>query len=92
MTNEEILEKYFKNGHLITIPRKEKAKQSVFIYFQEQLAKQGQVFTEKEINDFFSQYFHDPVILRRYLVDYGLLQRDAYGRRYTVEGKSTCAD
>ncbi|MGT2949794.1 transcriptional regulator [Streptococcus cuniculi] len=84
MNPADIQEKYVKNGRLLTIPRKEKAKLQLFRYFQEELAKQGQEFTEKQINDFFRTYYDDPAILRRYLVDYGFLERDAYGQTYTI--------
>lgn len=84
MKQTEIYQKYFKEGRLVTIPKKEKAKLQLFAYFQEALAEQGQTFTEKEINDFFHRYYDDTAILRRYLVDYGFLKRDSYGRTYTI--------
>lgn len=52
------------------------------IYLQEELAKKGSVFTEKEVNAFLAEIYDDYAILRRYLVDYGYLSRDQYGLEY----------
>ncbi|MGT2799359.1 DUF2087 domain-containing protein [Streptococcus sp. zg-86] len=84
MDQATIQQKYFRQGRLVTIPKKEQAKWQLFHYFQQQLAEQGQQFTEKEINDFFKTYYDDTAILRRYLVDYGFLERDLYGKIYTI--------
>ncbi|HFI0296359.1 TPA: DUF2087 domain-containing protein [Streptococcus suis] len=40
------------------------------IYLQEELAKKGSTFTEKEVNAFLAEIYDDYAILRRYLVDY----------------------
>ncbi|MER0122179.1 DUF2087 domain-containing protein [Streptococcus sp. ZJ93] len=36
------------------------------------------------MNDFFKIYYDDTAILRRYLVGYGFLERDSYGKIYTI--------
>ncbi len=46
------------------------------IYLQEELAKKGSTFTEKEVNAFLAEFYDDYAVLRRYLVDYGYLSRD----------------
>ncbi|MER0122180.1 hypothetical protein ABPH35_00420 [Streptococcus sp. ZJ93] len=45
MEQATIRQKYFRQGRLVTIPKKEKAKLQLFHYFQQQLAQQGQQFT-----------------------------------------------
>ncbi len=39
-------------------------------------------YTEKEVNQLLEEVYHDYVTLRRYLVDYGFLQRTKSGDRY----------
>lgn len=77
-------EKFFKDGRLLTIPRKLASKQECFAYLTKELSQEGTTFTEKEINAFLKQYYDDFAILRRYLVDYGYLTRDAYGQTYQI--------
>ncbi|HFU4449715.1 TPA: DUF2087 domain-containing protein [Streptococcus suis] len=84
MNSQDIQEKFFRDGKLLVIPKKLKSKQVLFAYLQEELAKKGSVFTEKEVNAFLAEIYDDFAILRRYLVDYGYLTRDDYGREYKI--------
>ncbi|HEL2601408.1 TPA: DUF2087 domain-containing protein [Streptococcus suis] len=87
MNTQDIQEKFFREGKLIVIPKKLKSKQVLFAYLQEELAKKGSTFTEKEVNTFLAEVYDDYAILRRYLVDYGYLSRDQYGLEYRIEEK-----
>ncbi|HFI0832559.1 TPA: DUF2087 domain-containing protein [Streptococcus suis] len=84
MSTQDIQEKFFRDGKLLVIPKKLKSKQVLFAYLQEELAKKGSAFTEKEVNAFLTEIYDDYAILRRYLVDYGYLTRDDYGREYKI--------
>ncbi|NQM37693.1 DUF2087 domain-containing protein [Streptococcus suis] len=87
MNTQDIQEKFFRDGKLLVIPKKLKSKQVLFAYLQEELAKKGSAFTEKEVNGFLAEIYDDYAILRRYLIDYGYLSRDQYGLEYRVEEK-----
>ncbi|HFI0738645.1 TPA: DUF2087 domain-containing protein [Streptococcus suis] len=87
MNVQEIQEKFFREGKLIAFPKKLKSRQDLFAYLQEELAKKGSTFTEKEVNSFLAEIYDDYAILRRYLVDYGYLSRDQYGLEYRIEEK-----
>ena len=87
MNVQEIQEKFFREGKLIAFPKKLKSRQDLFAYLQEELAKKGSIFTEKEVNAFLAEIYDDFAILRRYLVDYGYLSRDQYGLEYRIEEK-----
>ncbi|HEM3164190.1 TPA: DUF2087 domain-containing protein, partial [Streptococcus suis] len=50
MNTQDIQEKFFRDGKLLVIPKKLKSKQVLFAYLQEELAKKGSTFTEKEVN------------------------------------------
>ncbi|NQH33655.1 DUF2087 domain-containing protein [Streptococcus suis] len=84
MNTQDIQEKFFRDGKLLVIPKKLKSKQVLFAYLQEELAEKGSAFTEKEVNAFLTEIYDDYAILRRYLVDYGYLTRDDYGREYKI--------
>lgn len=81
MGNEELFQKYFQDGKLRQIPKKNKGKQELFRFFAEQF-DDAKVYTEKEINEKLKNFYDDFAILRRYLVDYGYLLRDQYGKEY----------
>ncbi|HEL1617083.1 TPA: DUF2087 domain-containing protein [Streptococcus suis] len=87
MNTQDIQEKFFRDGKLLVIPKKLKSKQVLFAYLQEELAKKGSTFTEKDVNTFLAEIHDDYAILRRYLVDYGYLSRDQYGLEYKIEEK-----
>lgn len=81
---EKILTTYFKNGldgPLDTFPSKEKRK---LIVLQQILTKFeiGKKYTEKEINAVLKPIFHDYVTLRRYLIEYGFMERAQDGTTY----------
>lgn len=84
MDRELVLKRFFKGGRLQAIPKKLEGKHQLFAYLQEELATQGQSFTEKEVNAFLRAYYPDYAILRRYLVDFAYLERDTDGREYRL--------
>ena len=84
---EEIKVKYFKEGKLMTIPKKEKNKISVLQLVLQMLKEKSLEFTEKELNEAIKEIYPDYSLIRRYLVDYKLLERDNYGRMYKIVGE-----
>ncbi|WP_019152548.1 DUF2087 domain-containing protein [Robertmurraya massiliosenegalensis] len=89
ITEEErnkVLTTYFKHGvdgPLDTFPSKEKRK----LIILQQILTRFEVtkkYTEKEINDILKTIFHDYVTLRRYLIEYGFMDRDRDGATYWV--------
>lgn len=72
--NKTIQERYFKNGRLTVIPKKEKNKLEVLNELI-QLFEMNKQYNEKEINELLQNVYPDFAILRRYLVDYKYLNR-----------------
>lgn len=72
--NKTIQERYFKNGQLTVIPKKEKNKLEVLNELI-QLFEMNKQYNEKEINELLQNVYPDFAILRRYLVDYKYLNR-----------------
>lgn len=85
--NADILKAYFKqgpDGPVSEFPRKQKRKVAIL----RQLIKRfeiGQEYTEKEVNAILTEAYPDYVTLRRYLIDYGLLEREEDGSLYWVK-------
>ena len=72
--NKTIQERYFENGRLTVIPKKEKNKLEVLNELI-QLFEMNKQYNEKEINELLKNVYPDFAILRRYLVDYKYLNR-----------------
>jgi hypothetical protein len=69
---------------LIRFPRKEKKKLVILTRIAAQFEK-GRDYTEREVNSILEAIFDDYVTLRRYLIEYGFLDRERNGSRYWVK-------
>lgn len=85
--NEKILKKYFVhglNGPISTFAMKEKSKLVVL----RQIAKRfeaGRIYNEKEVNEILKTAYEDFVTLRRYLIEYGFMDRKPDGSEYWLK-------
>ncbi|WP_239004593.1 DUF2087 domain-containing protein [Paenibacillus tepidiphilus] len=82
----EIIGSYFKegpDGPLAEFPRKHKRRAAILRQLIQRFMP-GRDYTEKEVNAILEEAFDDYVLLRRYLIDYGLLAREEDGSRYWV--------
>lgn len=91
ITEEEyssIMEQYFPqgpDGPLTSFPRKEKRKIAVLRHIASHF-ESGIRMTEKEVNEQLSQFWaEDYVMLRRYLIEYGYLDREDDGSAYWLK-------
>lgn len=82
---EKVLTTFFAQGlegPITNFPSKEKRKYVII----EQLASrftENRVYSEQEVNAILKPVYPDFVTLRRYLVDFGFLERDKAGRSYS---------
>ena len=87
ITEEEQLQiaaKYMVNGKLTKFPLKQKQKLIVLREIAKYLeAKKN--YTEKELNDILVNIYEDYVVIRRYLIEYGFLDRKADGSTYWLK-------
>lgn len=88
--NEAILDKFFpegREGPLKTFAIKEKYK----IVVLQEMAKRFQnnrIYNEKEVNQILKEVYEDDhVTIRRYLIEYGFLDRKADGSRYWIKSR-----
>lgn len=85
---DQIVKKYFPDGtsgKLTSFSQQEKHK---FVVLRE-IAKrfeQDRFYGEKEVNELLKPVFHDYVKVRRYLIEYGFLDREPDGSQYWLKG------
>ncbi|WP_438348201.1 DUF2087 domain-containing protein [Paenibacillus sp. FA6] len=87
--NEEILNTYFKEGlqgPLTEFPKKEKRK-IVILRHLTQFFDVQKSYSEKEVNAILMERLDDYVTLRRYLIEYGFMDREPDGSKYWVKSK-----
>jgi len=83
---ESIIQKYFteNKGQLTKFPAKEKQKIVVLREIASSL-EHDQTYTEKELNIRLKRYYDDYVLIRRYLIEYGFLDRKQDGSSYWLK-------
>lgn len=87
--NASLIKQYFPegpNGPLASFPRKEKRK-IVILRHIASFFKNGVKYTEKEVNEQLSRFWKDDyVTLRRYMIEYGFLDRKDDCSEYWMKG------
>jgi len=84
---EKSLKKYFPegmNGPLKKFPLKEKQKLVVLREIVKRFDP-NKIYHEKEINEVLTTIYDDYVILRRYLIEYGFIDRKPDGSQYWLK-------
>lgn len=85
--NEKILSVHFKqglDGPLNSFPLKEKKRIAIIRHIVKSFDA-SKTYTEKEVNAVLKQFYDDYVLLRRYLIEYGFMDRTADGSSYWVK-------
>ncbi len=82
--SEKILKSYFKDCKLKTFPAGEKKK---IVILKEIIGSfdVNKKYTEKEVNEILKDIFDDFVTIRRYLIEYGFMEREKDCSRYWVK-------
>ncbi|MBY0098237.1 DUF2087 domain-containing protein [Mesobacillus maritimus] len=80
---EKIVTKYFSKGALTQFPPKEKQRLVILREISTHL-KKDYIYDERELNQILKGFYEDYILIRRYLVDYGFLDRQSDGSRYWV--------
>lgn len=80
---EKTLQSFIQNAVLRELPSKEKRKVIIFLELIKKFDKEIS-YSEKEVNEIIKSFYGDFAILRRYLVDYQLLERSKDCKQYWV--------
>ncbi len=78
---KQILAKYFRDSRIEQFPKKEKRK-LVLLHRVSKLFEKDKKYSEKEVNEKLKKVAADHVTIRRYLIDYGFLERQKDGSEY----------
>lgn len=84
---EKIISKYFPEGtnkRLTKFPPKEKQRLVILREITKQL-KPDHMYTEQELNQILKAIYEDHVMIRRYLIEYGFLDRKPDGSKYWLK-------
>lgn len=91
VTEEErrgILAKYFTegtDGPITTFEMQEKSKLIILREIASSRFDAGRSYKEKEVNEILGKVYHDYVTLRRYLIEYGFMDREPDGSKYWLK-------
>ena len=81
---ENVLKNYIVEDKIIKIPRAEKKKIIILQYLLQKFQRNKR-YTEKEVNEIIKNIHEDFVSLRRYLIQYGFMDREDNGSAYWVK-------
>lgn len=85
--NQKILSTYLKfgpNGPLDSFPTKEKKRLAIIRHIAK-FFDANKTYHEKEVNAILKPFYDDYVLLRRYLIEYGFMDRTSDGSAYWVK-------
>lgn len=85
--NDEVISRYFDSSNHLVIkefPAKEKKKIIILRHLMQQFDRNKQ-YQEKEVNEILKKFYEDYVTIRRYLVQYGFLDRSKNSEYYWVK-------
>ncbi len=88
--NEKVLKTYFPyglEGPLKEFPSKEKRKIAVLRHLMTRFER-NRIYSEKEVNAVLKDAFSDYVTLRRYMIEYGFMDRKDDGSEYWAKGEA----
>ncbi|HPE69661.1 MAG TPA: DUF2087 domain-containing protein [Thermotogota bacterium] len=82
---QALVSRYFRSdGSLENFPPKQKAKMVILRHIAKTSFASGETYTETQVNHKLMSLYEDYVMLRRYLVEYGFLDRTKDGTKYWV--------
>jgi hypothetical protein len=81
---ENVLKNYIINDKIINLPRSVK-KKVILLQFLLQGFQRNKRYTEKEVNEIIKLRHEDFAAIRRYMIQYGLMDREDNGSAYWVK-------
>lgn len=78
------LDRFMRLGRIERYPANKAERRELLAWIVSQAIKPGETLTERQVNERLLSYTDDVVLLRRYLVDFGLLSRTPSGSSYSL--------
>jgi hypothetical protein len=76
------VDRFLRLGRIERYPANVAERRELLAWIAGDAIRSGENLTEKQVNERLLSYTDDVVLLRRYLVDFGMLQRTASGSAY----------
>ncbi|WP_190987856.1 DUF2087 domain-containing protein [Pseudarthrobacter sulfonivorans] len=77
------VDRFLRLGRIDRYPASAADRRELLAWIVDQAIQPGEDLTERQVNERLLSYTDDVVLLRRYLVDFGLLERTASGSSYS---------
>jgi len=78
------LDRFMRLGRIERYPANVPERRALLARIANEIIEPGEKLTERQINERLLSYTDDVVLLRRYMIDFGLLQRTATGSSYSL--------
>lgn len=78
------IEKFIDNGRISSYPMNKTLRQELLAWVAKQVLAPGEVINEQQMNERLLKFSNDFSTLRRYLVDYELIERTPVGTEYAL--------
>ncbi|MDQ0144227.1 DUF2087 domain-containing protein [Pseudarthrobacter niigatensis] len=78
------LDRFMRLGRIERYPANVAERRALLARIANEIIEPGKKLTERQINERLLSYTDDVVLLRRYMIDFGLLQRTATGSSYSL--------
>jgi hypothetical protein len=83
------VDRFMRLGRIDRYPANKAERRELLAWIVGEAIQPGESLTERQVNERLLSYTDDIVLLRRYLVDFGLLQRTASGSSYSRPAAET---
>lgn len=83
------VDRFMRLGRIERYPANRNERRELLAWIAKEAVEPGERLTERQVNERLISYTDDVVLLRRYLVDYGLLERTASGSSYSRRQSQT---
>lgn len=78
--------RFLVDGRIRAYPRRKGDRRRLLEHVADSVLSPGAALTEREVTELLRRFTDDPATLRRYLVDEGIITRDAAGAEYRLSG------
>lgn len=77
------LDRFMRLGRIVSYPANMAERRELLAWIASEAIEPGEDLTEKQVNERLLSYTDDVVMLRRYMIDFGLLERTRSGSSYS---------
>lgn len=75
--------RFVRDGRIVNYPASDEDRLELLMWVGSEVLEEGERVSEREINERLHRFMDEHVLLRRFLIDYGVVQREDDGTNYT---------